>query len=77
MIVSALYPQMRAWVTRGDKVLMHTDEINDRLQGVLGGYLLYAGLMKTGPEAISVIEVLFQRQLGTVGREVVAAAASL
>ena len=68
---------MRNWITRGDRVLMHADEINDRLQGILGGYLLYAGMLKTGPEAISVIETLLRRQLGTIGREVVAAAASL
>jgi hypothetical protein len=38
---------------------------------VLSGYLLYAGLVDTGPIAISVIERLTGRQMGPPGREIV------
>jgi hypothetical protein len=38
---------------------------------VLSGYLLYAGLVETGPIAISVIERLTGRQMGPPGREIV------
>lgn len=75
IVLSALYPQLKLWLDAGDKVLIHQDEISDRLQGVLGGYLLYAGLLQSGPQAITVIESLMQRQLGPVGRELVAMAA--
>ena len=53
------------------KILVHLEEFGDRLCGVLAGYLLYAGLVETGPIAISVIERLTQRQLGPPGREIV------
>ena len=54
------------------RLLIHLEEFGDRLCGVLGGYLLYAGLLKDGPTAITVIERLTGRQLGTAGREIVA-----
>jgi hypothetical protein len=75
LVLKALYPQLRAWHTRGDRVLIHQDEISDRLQGVVGGYLLYAGMLSGGPQAITVIESLMGRQLGSVGREIMALAA--
>ena len=53
------------------KVLVHLEEFGDRLSGLLAGYLLYAGLVDTGPLAISIVEHLTSRQLGPPGREVV------
>lgn len=71
MVLSALFPQLRMWITRGDKLLIHQDEISDRLQGTMGAYLLYAGLLESGPQAITVIEHVMSRQLGPVGRELI------
>ncbi len=70
-VLGALYPQMRIWAANGDKVLIHQDEISDRLQGVLGGYLLFTGMLQNGPQAITVIEHIMGRQLGTIGREII------
>lgn len=53
------------------RVLVHLEEFGDRLCGVLAGYLLYAGLVDTGPLAVSIVERLTQRQMGPPGREVV------
>jgi hypothetical protein len=53
-------------------VLVHAEEFGDRLLGVLGGYLYYSGLVAEGPHAIVVIEKLSSRELGAVGREIVA-----
>jgi hypothetical protein len=72
LVLGALLPKMKEWQARGEKVLVHQDEISDRLQGVMGAYLLSAGLLKSGPQAIAVIEHVMQRQLGPVGRELVA-----
>ena len=43
----------------------------------MAGYLLWDGLIDTGPQAISVIEQITQRQLGPVGRELVSVALGL
>lgn len=55
-----------------EKVLIHHEEFGDRLVGVIAGYLLYAGLVDEGPHAIVAGERLTGRELGAVGREIVA-----
>jgi hypothetical protein len=55
-----------------EKVLLHHEEFGDRLVGVIAGYLVYAGLVDEGPHAIVTAERLTNRELGAVGREMVA-----
>jgi hypothetical protein len=71
-VIDGIYPRLRDWQRGGDRILLHQDEISDRLQGLVAGYLLYAGLLESAPQAIAVIEHLMSRQLGPVGREIVA-----
>ena len=59
-------------------MLVHSEELGDRLCGLVAGYLLWAGLLDSPPAtAISVVERLTGRQLGPVGRELVAVAETL
>ena len=39
---------------------------------MIGGYLLYTGVVDSGPHAISLVEKLTSRSLGAAGREIVA-----
>ena len=55
----------------GRRVLVHRDELNDVVCGVVGAWLLWSGLVPTGPQAISFAERLTGRPLGTAGREIV------
>jgi len=55
-----------------EKLFVHHEEFGDRLLGVMGGYLLYAGLVDQGTHAISIIEKLTGRSIGSVCREIVA-----
>jgi len=55
-----------------EKLYLHHEEFGDRTIGVLGGYLLYCGLVEHGPHAISVVEKLTGRSLGAEGREIIA-----
>ena len=71
------YEDLRGLMAAGAKVLVHGDELNDRICGLMGGYLLWSGLVPDGPSAITVIERMTQRQLGPVGREIVSVAAGL
>jgi len=70
------YPELRDLLTT-NKVLIHGEELGDRLSGMIAGYLLWSGLLPTGPKAISLTERLLQRQLGPVGREMVTVAMGL
>jgi hypothetical protein len=76
-ILSDLYRHLREWLAAGERVLVHQEELGDRLMGVVGGYLLRAGLLDSGPTAITAIEQLSGRQMGPVGRELVALSAAL
>jgi hypothetical protein len=76
-VLSDLYRHVRDWSSAGERLLIHQEELGDRLMGVVGGYLLYAGLLDSGPKVITVIEQLAARQMGPAGRELVAVAATL
>jgi hypothetical protein len=68
-----LGPQLAA----GEKVLVHADELGDRLQGAVVAYLVYAGMVPELPRAIAIGERVLGRHLGPEGREIVAVAARL
>jgi hypothetical protein len=68
-----VYTTLARWLDDpSERVLMHHEEFGDRLLGVVAGFLLYSGLVREGPHAIVVLEKLTGRQLGSVGREIVA-----
>jgi hypothetical protein len=75
--LEAVFADLQAQLQAGDKVVVHMEEVGDRLQGTMAGYLLYSGLVPEGPRAIAMIEHLLHRQMGPDGREVVTAAARL
>ncbi|MEJ7585827.1 MAG: hypothetical protein WKF43_17475 [Acidimicrobiales bacterium] len=70
----ALLDQLRA---EGGKVLLHGDELGDRISGIIAGYLVWTSMVPDGPEATSLVERLVHRQIGPVGRELVATALQL
>ncbi|MGH9182872.1 MAG: hypothetical protein ACRDZ9_03485 [Acidimicrobiales bacterium] len=76
-VLGDLYPDLHAQLAAGDRVLVHQEELSDRLQGTMAGYLVYAGLVPEETRAIAMLEHLLQRQMGPVGRELVAVAATL
>ena len=76
-MLADLYPRIRGWLAHGEKLLLHQEELGDIVVGVLAGYLVYAGLIPAGPQAIAILEELTHRPLGPPGRELVAVAASL
>lgn len=75
--LGGLYPYLRAQLADGDRLLVHDDELGDRVTGTLAGYLVYTGMVPETHKAITVIEHLVHRQLGPEGRELVAVAAAL
>ena len=74
MVLGELYPKLREWLGRGDKLLIHQEEVSDRVMGVIGGYLLWTGMLPNVMQAINVVEQLLARQMGSPGRELVALA---
>ena len=74
-VLPAIWDDLHAQVAAGDTIIVHHDELGDRLLGVMGGYLIHTGLVPEGPRATAMIEKLVERQMGPIGRELVAVAA--
>jgi hypothetical protein len=72
-----LYTALRGWLGAGEKLLVHQEELGDRMMGVVAGYLLATKMIDTGPHAVTVVEQILHRQMGPPGRELVAIAAEL
>ena len=77
LVLRGLYPKLADWTAAGERILVHQEELSDRLQGVVAGYLVYAGLVPSSAHAISIVEQINQRQMGPPGRELVAMALEL
>lgn len=72
-----LYRELEALLSQDEKLILHQEEVGDRICGLVAGYLLWAQLVPHGPQAISITERLTGRQLGPRGRELVATASDL
>lgn len=76
--LTAFYPELSDLLARPEgRVLIHGEELGDRLSGLIAGYLVWTGLVPSGPKAISLTERLLQRQLGPPARELVTVALEL
>jgi len=76
-VLADLFGRLAKWLGSGEKILIHQEELGDRLQGVVAGYLVWSGLVKSPAQAISIVERINSRQMGPVGRELVAVAAAM
>ena len=72
-----IFPEMHELLRSNAKLLLHGEELGDRICGTMAGYLLWAGLIDTGPRAIQVVEQITKRQIGPIGRELVTMAADV
>jgi hypothetical protein len=76
-LLADLYRDLQTWMGEGQRLLLHQEELGDRLMGVVAGYLRWTAMLDTGPQAITVVEQLLGRQMGPPGRELVAVAESI
>ena len=67
-VLEACYQDLSRCLTTKTVVLLHGDDVSDRLLGVLAGYLLWSKRAPTIPTSIALIERLFKRSLGPEGR---------
>jgi len=76
-LLADLYRDLQTWMAQGQRLLLHQEELGDRIMGVVAGYLRWTAMLETGPQAITVVEQLLGRQMGPPGRELVAIAESI
>ena len=70
-------PELRSLLGAGDKLLVHGDELGDRVQGLMAAFLRWSGMIDDDPTALTIIERLLSRQLGPTGRDLVARASRI
>lgn len=75
--LNRFYPELQQLLGAGEKLLIHADNLDDVVCGLITGYLVWSGMIPTGPEAVTLVERLVKRQLGPYGRELVHVAAGL
>ena len=52
-------------------MIVHGEEVGDRIVGIMGGYIRWAGLVDDDTQAITVTERLAGRQLDPFARNVI------
>jgi len=67
-----LYRDLHGRLTGGERILVHQEELGDRVTGVVAGYLLWSDRLQSGPQAITVLEHMTGHPMGPSGRELVA-----
>ena len=76
-MLGACYPALLEWLRAGERILLHHEELGDRAAGVAAGFLCWSGLLPDAPQATTAVEHLLKRQLGSLGRSIVAAASDI
>lgn len=76
-VLAECFADLDAAMRANRTVLVHQDELSDRVMGVAAGFLVWSGRVVSEPQAIALVEHLVGHQMGTAGRELVVAAAGL
>jgi hypothetical protein len=76
-VLSDLYRDLHARLISGERILVHQEELGDRVTGVVAGYLLWSERLPSGPQSITVLEHMTGHPMGPSGRELVAFASQL
>lgn len=64
------YLDLQRCMDARQKVLVHSDEVSDRILGVVAGYLVWSQKVGNAPAAVALVERLFKRSVGPEGRAV-------
>lgn len=66
-----IFNSLQRWLDDGERILLHREELGDEIMGIVAGFLLHTKRLTTPSQAITVVEHLLGRQMGTPGRELV------
>ncbi|MEM8922411.1 MAG: hypothetical protein AAGD35_02840 [Actinomycetota bacterium] len=69
-----VYGELSTLLGGGRKLLLHMEEVGDRMAGFIAGYIRWSAMVPVTFEAIMVVERILGRQMGPVGRNIVTAA---
>lgn len=76
-VLSECYQDLERSLDCGLRILVHHEELGDRVMGAAAGFLVWSGRLPTAPQAIVLLERLIGHRMGSEGRELVVTAAGL
>ena len=71
VFLRSFYRELRGLMSSGQKVILHAEEVGDRLLGIVGGYIRWSGMIEDPSRAIIITERIGGRQLDTWARELI------
>jgi hypothetical protein len=77
VVLGSLLPEIEQLLDSGEKILVHGEELGDRIAGLVAAYVIWSGLVPEAPKATALVERMLTRQIGPVGREMVGIAGDL
>ena len=71
-VLAACYQDIDDSLAAGLRILLHQDELGDRLMGAVAGYLVWSNRIATLPQAVALVEHVVGHAMGEPGRELLA-----
>ena len=65
------YGELQALLAQNKKMVLHAEEVGDRVLGIVGGYIRWSGMVEDPSQAIIITERIGGRQLDTWSRELI------
>ncbi len=65
------YTELRDLINKEAKIVIHAEEVGDRLVGIMGGYVRWSQMLEDSSQAIQITEHISGRQLDTWSRELI------
>jgi hypothetical protein len=65
------YGDLDRSLNEGQRILVHQEELGDRVMGAMAGFLVWSGRVPSAPQAVALVERLVGHQMGPAGRELV------
>jgi hypothetical protein len=72
-VLESCYRDLAGSLAGGKRVLMHHEEMGDRVMGVVAGFLVWWGRIPSTHQAVATVEHMVGRQMGPAGRELAVA----
>ncbi|MFZ9627949.1 MAG: hypothetical protein ACO3C1_01205 [Ilumatobacteraceae bacterium] len=67
----SFYTELHTMLEGGTKVVVHNESVDDRLVGILGGYIRWSRMVDDANQCIMVTERIAKRQLDPFARELI------
>jgi hypothetical protein len=71
-VLAACYQDIDDSLADRQRILVHQDELGDRVMGVVAGYLVWSSRIANLPQAVALVEHVVGHAMGEPGRELLA-----